>query len=33
MDSMFLIFFHVLYEEAAAGGVLSKTVFLKISQN
>ena len=33
MDSAFLIFFEVLYEEAATGDNLSKKVLLKISQN
>ena len=33
MDRIFLILFYVLYEEAATGTMLSKTVFLKISQN
>ena len=32
MDSIFFIFFNVLYEKAATGGVLLKKV-LKISQN
>ena len=33
MDSIFLISFNSLYEEAATGGVLYKMVILKISQN
>ena len=33
MDSILLIFFHMLYEEAATGGVLLKKVFIKISHN
>ena len=33
MNAAFLIFFEVLYEEAATGDNLSKKVFLKILQN
>ena len=35
MNSIFLVFFNVLYEEAANGGVLKalRKAFLEISQN